>query len=30
MLLDSKKSKLLEKNEELKKLEERFYYEKSN
>lgn len=30
MLLDSKKSELLEKNEELKKLEERFYYEKSN
>ena len=30
MLLDSKKSKLLEMNEELKKLEERFYYEKSN
>ena len=30
MLLDSKKSELLEMNEELKKLEERFYYEKSN
>ena len=30
MLLDSKKSELLEMNEELKKLESRFYYEKSN
>ena len=30
MLLDSKKSELLEMNEELKKLELRFYYEKSN
>ena len=30
MLLDSKKSELLEMNEELKKLEAKFYYEKSN